>query len=129
MSKLDHDAGFLALDPMRLADDEMTRVEQLEADNDILAKENVALRKVLAAWQIRLAFVGHPNEPRDWSKPVQLTDAALSSLSPEVARVEKAVALVEWMESHDGYWTIYREDGVALFTVYRAACKKEKDNG
>lgn len=36
-------------------------------------------REALEAWKIRLAFVGHPNEPKDWSAPVQFTDKILSA--------------------------------------------------
>ena len=42
-----------------------------------VAARVAALTEALRAWQTRLAFVGHPKEPPDWSRPVQLTDAAL----------------------------------------------------
>ena len=38
------------------------------------------LDEALTAWQVRLAHVGHPKEPPDWSEPVRLTDEARAAL-------------------------------------------------
>lgn len=46
-----------------------------------LARRDAELAEMVAAlkaWQVRLAFVGHPGEPPDWSAVVAQTDAALA---------------------------------------------------
>ena len=55
--------------------------EQAERQRDALKATLEKARKAFQAWQIRLAFVGHPNEPKDWSIPVQLTEHVLAALT------------------------------------------------
>lgn len=49
-------------------------VYRLQVERDALKTTLEQVRVGLQAWQIRLAFVGHPNEPRDWSEPIRLTE-------------------------------------------------------
>lgn len=34
------------------------------------------MRKALGLWKVRLSFLGHPQEPSDWSVPVKATETA-----------------------------------------------------
>ena len=40
-------------------------------------------QEALQAVKIRIAFIGHPNEPKDWSKEVALIEAAILESEPE----------------------------------------------
>ncbi len=54
----------------------------LKLEIAILRLQNAAFKKAITAWKVRLAFTGHPREPKDWSKPVRLSDEALAITDP-----------------------------------------------
>ena len=61
-------------------DEASKTITQMAEERDALQVTVERAREALQAWQVRLAFVGHPNEPEDWSTPVRLTEIALTAL-------------------------------------------------
>ena len=56
------------------------------------------IQEALEAVKIRIAFIGHPNEPKDWSKEVALIEAALLEAEPEPREFTKEIKATGLME-------------------------------
>lgn len=67
---------------------------------------NNKLREVIQAFQIRVAFIGHPYEPADWSEVIAMADKVLTELSAQETVYVQRMVLTQ---DNDGHWYLIPE--------------------
>lgn len=79
--RYDHDAGGFLLDANGVIICRLTGRETAALNGPFMAtagNAHVAMRAALKAIKLRIHFIDHPNEPKDWSTEIRLLEKALA---------------------------------------------------